>query len=229
MNKHPKEISGRECLLYECGEHPHVLLIQPLGEHERSTIDNEIALIQKAVQVPFVMAALAINDWEEELTPWHDPNISPHKSVGDHAFETLTFITEQLMPYVFDCYGKLPIVLGGYSLAGLFARWAVCKEDCFDAVAAASPSLWIVAWKGFSDAHKVYARYVYLSLGDREEITKNNAIAQVGNNVRWEYDHLQRTIGPDHCTLVWEKGGHFVTPHLRLARAFSWCVNSLKI
>ena len=227
MNKHPKEISGRECLLYECGEHPHVLLIQPLGEHERSTIDNEIALIQKAVQVPFVMAALAISDWEEELTPWHDPNISPHKSVGDHAFETLTFITEQLMPYVFDCYGKLPIVLGGYSLAGLFARWAVCKEDCFDAVAAASPSLWIVAWKGFSDAHKVYARYVYLSLGDREEITKNNAIAQVGNNVRWEYDHLQRTIGPDHCTLVWEKGGHFVTPHLRLARAFAWCVNSL--
>lgn len=227
MNKHPKEISGRECLLYECGEHPHVLLIQPLGEHERSTIDNEIALIQKAVQVPFVMAALAINDWEEELTPWHDPNISLHKSVGDHAFKTLTFITEQLMPYVFDCYGKLPIVLGGYSLAGLFARWAVCKEDCFDAVAAASPSLWIVAWKGFSDAHKVYARYVYLSLGDREEITKNNAIAQVGNNVRWEYDHLQRTIGPDHCTLVWEKGGHFVTPHLRLARAFAWCVNSL--
>ena len=218
-------ISGRECLLYECGEHPQVLLIQPLGEHERSTIDNEIALIQKAVQVPFVMAALAINDWEEELTPWHDPNISPHKSVGDHAFETLTFITEQLMPYVFDCYGKLPIVLGGYSLAGLFARWAVCKEDCFDAVAAASPSLWIVAWKGFSDAHKVYARYVYLSLGDREEITKNKAIAQVGNNVRWEYDHLQRTIGPDHCTLVWEKGGHFVTPHLRLARAFAWCIN----
>ena len=227
MNKHPKEISGRECLLYECGEHPHVLLIQPLGEHERSTIDNEIALIQKAVQVPFVFAGFAVNDWEEELTPWHDPNISPRKSVGDHAFETLTFITEQLMPYVFDCYGKLPIVLGGYSLAGLFARWAVCKEDCFDAVAAASPSLWIVAWKGFSDAHKVYARYVYLSLGDREEITKNNAIAQVGNNVRWEYDHLQRTIGPDHCTLVWEKGGHFVTPHLRLARAFAWCVNSL--
>ena len=25
MNKRPKEISGRECLLYECGEHPHVL------------------------------------------------------------------------------------------------------------------------------------------------------------------------------------------------------------
>jgi predicted alpha/beta superfamily hydrolase len=133
------------------------------------------------------------------------------------------------MPYIFERYGKLPVVLGGYSLAGLFARWAVCKAECFDAVAAASPSLWITAWKGFSDAHEVYARYVYLSLGDREEITKNKAIAQVGTNVRWEYDHLQRTIGPDHCTLVWEKGGHFVTPHLRLARAFAWCINKLTV
>ena len=44
---------------------------------------------------------------------------------------------------------------------------------------------------------------------------------QVGTNVRLENDHLQRTIGSDHCTLVWEKGGHFVTPHLRLARAFA--------
>ena len=40
-------------------------------------------------------------------------------------------------------------------------------------------------------------------------------------------EHPQRTIGPDHCTLVWEKGGHFVTPHLRPERAFAWCVNSL--
>ncbi len=227
MNKHPKEISGRECLLYECGEHPQVLLIQPLGEHEQSTIDNEIALIRETVQVPFVMAALAINDWEAKLTPWHDPKLSTRKEVGDHVFETLDYITGHLMPYLFMQYGKLPVVLGGYSLAGLFARWAVCKEECFDAVAAASPSLWIVAWQGFSDAHDVYARYVYLSLGDSEEITKNKAIAQVGANIRWEYDHLQRTIGADNCTLVWEKGGHFVTPHLRLARAFAWCIHSL--
>ena len=206
-------INGRKCLLYECDEQPQVLLIQPVGEHEDATLDTEIEAIKEAVHVPFVFAGLAISDWEDELTPWHDPNISPRQSVGDHAFETLGFITEQLMPYIFECYGKLPIVLGGYSLAGLFARWAVCKEECFDAVAAASPSLWIVAWKGF--------------LGDREEITKNKAIAQVGANVRWEYDHLQRTIGSDHCTLVWEKGGHFVTPHLRLARAFAWCIKAL--
>ncbi len=226
MTKILSDIAGKKFVIY-ADEQPQVLLIQPVGEHENATLDAEIEAIKEAVHVPFVFAGFAISDWEEELTPWHDPNISPRKSVGDHVFETLGFITEQLLPYLFERYGKLPIVLGGYSLAGLFARWAVCKAECFDAVAAASPSLWIVAWQGFSYAHEVYAHYVYLSLGDREEITKNKAIAQVGNNIRWEYDHLQRAIGSDHCTHVWEKGGHFVTPHLRLARGFAWCINSL--
>ena len=75
-----------------------MLLIQPVGEHEDATLDAEIEAIKEAVQVPFVFAGFAISDWEEELTPWHDSNISPRKSVGDHVFETLGFITEQLMP-----------------------------------------------------------------------------------------------------------------------------------
>ena len=106
-------INGRKCLLYECGDQPQVLLIQPVGEHEEATLDAEIESIKEAVNVPFVFAGFAISDWEEELTPWHDPNISPRESVGDHAFETLGFITEQLMPYIFERYGKLPVVLGG--------------------------------------------------------------------------------------------------------------------
>jgi len=126
-------ISGKKCVIY-ADDQPQVLLIQPVGEHENATLDAEIEAIKEAVHVPFVFAGLAIGNWEEELTPWHDPNISPRQSVGDHAFETLGFITEQLMPHLFERYGKLPIVLGGYSLAGLFARWAVCKaqvqDDC---------------------------------------------------------------------------------------------------
>lgn len=220
-------IAGKTCFIY-VDEQPRVLLIQPLGEHEHNTLDAEIDAIRKSVHVPFVFAGFEITDWEMELMPWNDPNVSKREGIGDHSFETLDYITDQLMPYLFERYGKLPVVLGGYSLAGLFARWAVCKVECFDAVAAVSPSLWIVAWKGFSDAHEVFARYVYLSLGEREEITKNKAIAQVGDNVRWEYDHLQRVLGADNCILEWNPGGHFVTPHLRTAHGFVWCIEKLK-
>ncbi|MBR1877652.1 MAG: esterase [Paludibacteraceae bacterium] len=219
-------IAGKKCIIY-ADEQPQVILIQPLGEHEQTTLEAEIDAIHAAVQTPFVFAGLEISDWEKELTPWHDPNISTSEEIGSHSFETLDYIIARLMPYLFAHYATLPVVLGGYSLAGLFARWAACKTECFDAVAAASPSLWITGWKGFSDAHEICARYVYLSLGDREEFTRNKALAQVGDTIRWEYEHLQRTIGPDHCTLVWEKGGHFANPHIRLARAFVWCIQSL--
>lgn len=234
------EISDKKCIVY-AGEQPRVLLVQPVGEHEQGTLDAEIEAIREAVNMPFAFVGVPIKDWEKELTPWSDPNISPREGVGKHAFETLDYITKQLLPSLRSRWERadrfpaeegankaLPVIIGGYSLAGLFARWAASKTECFDAVAAASPSLWITSWQGFSEAHQVFARDVYLSLGDREERARNKVMAQVGDNIRWEYEHLQRTLGADHCTLVWEQGGHFSTPHLRLARAFAWCINRIQ-
>ena len=248
MKKLLLEVADKKCIVY-AGEQPRVLLVQPVGEHENETLDAEIEAIREAVNMPFVFAGVPIKDWEKELTPWSDPNISPREGVGEHASETLDYITEQLLPYLRSRWERadripaeegankpaeegtnkaLPVIIGGYSLAGLFARWAASRVECFDAVAAASPSLWITAWKGFSEAHEVFAHDVYLSLGDREERARNKVMAQVGDNIRWEYEHLQHTLGADHCTLVWEQGGHFVTPHLRLARAFAWCINRIQ-
>ena len=87
--------------------------------------------------------------------------------------------------------------------------------------------MWIDAWCGFSDAHAVYARYVYLSLGVREEFTKNKAVAQVGDNVRWEYEHLKQTLGADRCTLEWNPGNHFMDGAGRMAKGFAWCAQKL--
>lgn len=240
MKKLLLEVADKKCIVY-AGEQPRVLLVQPVGEHENETLDAQIEAIRKAVNMPFVFAGVPIGDWEKELTPWNDPNISSREGVGEHAFETLDYITEQLLPFLHskmdganmtsasDAENKaLPVIIGGYSLAGLFARWAASKTECFDAVAAASPSLWITSWQGFSEAHEVFASNVYLSLGDREPRARNKIMAKVGDNIRWEYEHLQRTLGANHCTLVWEQGGHFSTPHLRLARAFAWCINRIQ-
>lgn len=240
MKKQEIEISGRKCLLY-ADEHPQALLIQTLGQQEHGSIDREVELISHHTGKPFVMAAFCINDWEAELTPWHDPAISKRQAVGEHAFDTLDYITDSLIPYLHSRWsgekasptgggvkGALPVILGGYSLGGLFARWAASKAEHFDAVTAVSPSLWICAWRDFSDAHGVYARYIYLSLGDREEFTKSRAIAQVGDNIRWEYEHLKQTLGPDHTTLEWNPGNHFMNAAERTARGFSWCIEKVQ-
>ena len=225
--KQTMEISGRECLLYNEGNEPKMLLIQTLGEQERDSIDSEVAMISEATGVSFVMAAFAIVDWEVELTPWHDLAVSKRQAVGEHAFDTLDYITKSLIPYLQEQFGQLPVVLGGYSLGGLFSRWAASKAECFEAVAAVSPSLWINAWCDFSDAHAVHARYVYLSLGDREEHTRNKAFAHVGNKIRWEHEHLRQVLGPDHTTLEWNTGNHFVDGARRTAKGFAWCINKL--
>ena len=229
MNKRIETISGRRCHIYESDKKPQALLIQTLGKQELGSIDGEVDLISKMTGTAFTMSAFEIGDWEEELTPWHDPEVSHRKEVGEHAFDTLDYITGHLLPYFYNIYGKLPVVLGGYSLGGLFSRWAVCKSDCFDAAACCSPSLWIDAWLGFSDAHEVMAHYVYLSLGDREEFTKNKAMAQVGDNVRWEYKHLKQVIGPENCTLEWNPGNHFREGQKRTAKGFAWCLRKLTI
>ena len=223
------EIGGRECLLYNEGEEPKVLLIQTLGAQERGCIDSEVDMISKATSTSFVMVAFAIGDWEVELTPWHDPAVSKRQAVGEHAGETLRYITGELIPSLHQEYGELPIVLGGYSLGGLFSLWSGSESDRFAAIAAMSPSVWITGWLDYARQHPVKAHYVYLSLGDREEHTRNKAIAQVGNNIRWEHEHLKQTLDPNHTTLEWNTGNHFVDGARRTAKGFSWCINKILV
>ncbi len=220
-------IDGRECFISDTGQ-PDYILIQTLGNHERGIFDSTAELISEACGVPFVLAAFQVFDWDLDLTPWHDDAINRNPEVGTMTGETLRYVTESLLPALEAEYGKLPVILGGYSLGGLFALWSSMQTERFAAVAAASPSLWIRDWLDFAKAHQVKARKVYLSLGDREEHVKNRSIARVGDSVRGEYELLKASLGSENCTLAWNPGGHFQDGDKRLAAAFSWCIKALE-
>jgi predicted alpha/beta superfamily hydrolase len=174
------------------------------------------------------LAAFELEDWILDLMPWPDRNISREEEAGKRAQNTLSYVLLSLVPALQERYGRLPMILGGYSLGGLFALWASMQTDCFRAIAAASPSVWIKDWIPYAEKHAPMADRIYLSLGDREEHVRNQAIARVGDNLRAQYGLLQRQLGPDSCTLVWEAGNHFTDNEGRLARAFSWCIRSLR-
>ena len=98
--------------------------------------------------------------------------------------------------------------------------WAETQTDALYGVAAASPSVWFPGWSEYEAAHPIQAQRVYLSLGDREEHTKNQTMAAVGDNIRTLHSTLiQRGKA---CTLEWNAGGHFKDADLRTARAFAW-------
>ena len=52
---------------------------------------------------------------------------------GKHGQDTLEYVLLSLIPELQKRYGPLPIILGGYSLGGLFALWASAQSDSFKA------------------------------------------------------------------------------------------------
>ena len=105
-------------------------------------------------------------------------------------------------------------------MAGLFSLWAVCQTDRFAGAAAASPSVWFPGFLEYMEKQKIQSNCIYLSLGDKEEKTRNPVMAQFGYCIRTEYAWLKKE--GINCTMEWTKGGHFKEPGIRTARAFAW-------
>ena len=221
MTKKEYTLSDRTCFLYQDAEATH-LLIQPIDEHDLEVLDQEIEAIKELSDKPFSLAAFMIKDWNQELTPWAAPSVFGKVPFGNGAGKTLKFITSQLLPEVQE---NIPhLILGGYSLAGLFALWAGYQTDRFEGIAAASPSVWYPQWIDYASEKKPLAKSVYLSLGDKEEKAKNPVMAQVCNAIRKQHELL--TEQKINTILEWNAGNHFVDSDKRMAKGFAWLINN---
>ena len=218
----PLKFGDRPCRIYgtDCAEY---LLLQMTDEHELQHMDNEISAIAQGSAHSFLFAAVPVKNWNDELSPWKSPAVWGKESFGGNAAGTLRFLTEQAIPTLkqqFALPENVRIILGGYSLAGLFALWASTQTALFSGVAAASPSVWFPGWLEFEQQHPIQTQHIYLSLGDKEEHTKNAVMAVVGDNIRTLHSQLIAR-GAD-CTFEWNSGWHFKDADLRTARAFRW-------
>ena len=198
-----------------------VVFIQPVDEHDLSFMENEIAEIKKHTEKEFYLIAVGIEDWNKELSPWCAPAVFGKEDFGDGAKETLDEIKEL-------CADKdKTYIIGGYSLAALFALWTSYCTDMFSAVAAASPSMWFPGFTDFMENNEILCDSVYLSLGDREEKTKNPVMQTVGDNIKKAYELLNGK--GVHTILEWNEGNHFKDADIRTAKAFAWTLNSLTL
>ena len=195
------------------------LLIQMVDDHDLEVIEKETAHIKELTGGQnFCLKAVRVNSWNTDLSPWPAPAVFGDEDFGEGASRTLEILLREIIPEILSENEK--IYLGGYSLAGLFALWAGYQTDFFEGIAAASPSIWFPGFTDYMRANTLQAGAVYLSLGDREERTKNPFMSQVGNAIRDGYAVL-RNAGIN-CTLEWNKGNHFKNPDLRTAKAFAW-------
>lgn len=196
-----------------------IVLIQPVDDHDLALIDNEIAAIVDHSDKDFRLIAVKVDDWNTDLSPWKAPAVFGKDDFGGGAKNALASI----LPLCEDM--NKTYLIGGYSLAGLFALWAAYQTDVFKGVAAASPSVWFPDFENYVFQNSIQTESVYLSLGDKEEKTRNPVVAQVGNAIRSIYHHLSDSI--IDCTLEWNQGNHFKDADIRTAKAFAWLLNRI--
>ena len=227
MKKNEMMICGKKCLLY-LNEDTEYILIQPVDENDISVLDNEVKHIKENTDSSFSLVAFKIEDWNSELTPWEMPLLRGKGNFGDGAAGTLEFIKNDLIPslseYISTENKEIKYILGGYSLAGLFSLWSGYQTDIFEGIAAVSPSVWYKGWIEYVGAGKPLSEKIYLSLGDTEEKTKHQILSKIGDNIRKQYEILEKSENVK-TVLEWNEGNHFQNPDIRTAKGFLWVMN----
>ena len=143
---------------------------------------NGAKIIKDKVGDDFLLIAFKIDNWNNNLSPWQAPAVFGNEGFGQGANETLLKVLSELN----DSNKKYYI--GGYSLAGLFALWASFNTNKFIGVASASPSIWFPKFIDYMKDNSIKTSKVYLSLGDKEEKTRNPLM--VFCLIGWKEKHM---------------------------------------
>ena len=198
-------------------------LIRVTGKHEEEDISSFFRHIKEQTQKDFLLVKFTVDDWNRDLSPWPAPAVFGDEPFGGMAEETLNKICEAL-PDIKSSYlsEDAGFIIGGYSLAGLWALWAAYRTGIFKAVAAASPSVWFPGWTDFASEHEILCEKIYLSLGKKEALSRNPLLRTVGGTILKQDELLK---DKDHI-LEWNEGTHFTDPEGRTAKGFIWAVNN---
>ena len=193
------------------------LIIQPVDERELESIPKEAEEIKKlAGAVDFALLAVKVNNWSVDLSPWYAPAVFGNENFGGGAEKTLKYINDLAEGE----YKGRRIILGGYSLAGLFALWTGTKNGNYNGIVAASPSVWFPGFTDYMKEYEMKACAVYLSLGDKESKTRNALLSTTDECIKKTHEILLRQ--GVNSILEWNDGNHFKNPENRMAKGLAW-------
>ena len=225
-----EQLNGKTIVV--AGEASDICIVQPLERRELALLQNELDQINiEADGTEYLFVGMEITDWNGDLSPWESKAVFGNKAFSGNAASTLRFIEEQLLPYLQVIYrlrDDTRYLLGGYSLAGLFALWASLQTDLFTGIAAASPSVWYNNWDLYVSRHTTKAKAVYLSLGDAEASANHPILSKTGTNIEKLHQQMRKQLGAEHCVFEWNKGGHFQFPEIRTGNGFGKLIKIIK-
>ena len=177
---------------------------------------------------PFTLVDVSDLDWNHDMAPWDSPptfkNADPCTGGAD---DYLRLLTKEIIPAAEKEIGGIPCWRGlaGYSLAGLFALYAIYQTDLFSRVGSMSGSLWFPGMKEYIFSHEPQHQLdcIYFSLGDKESKTKNPILRTVQENTKEICAYYQRK-GIDTVFRL-NPGNHFVQSVEHTAAGIDWLLS----
>ena len=194
-----------------------------------NTVSDEGRQVYEAAQAAgcpsFNLVAISNLDWNHDMAPWDSPaafkNGEPFTGGADGYLQLLV---EEIIP---EAEKELPGPpawrgIAGYSLAGLFALYAIYQTDVFSRVGCMSGSLWFPGFKEYICSHEPKRRSdsIYFSLGDREAKTRNPVLKTVQEDTEAIHAHFlaQRIDTVFQLT----PGNHYDHAAERIATGLYW-------
>ena len=191
---------------------------------------NEADEIARALgelgDVSLTLAAVSGLEWNSEMTPWPVPALFKKELPFEGgAYEYLQTLTQQIAPAVLAKTGDAAwIGIAGCSLGGLFALYSLYKTPMFTRVASVSGSLWYKDFREFVLGSHLAGKpeRAYLSIGDRESMSKNEYLKTALDATRDIAAHFERLGVGSKFEL--NPGNHYADEIGRTVKALTWLV-----
>ena len=163
--------------------------------------------------------------WDHDMAPWDIPPISKNDTpCTGGADDYLELLTHEIIPRAEGLVEGTVLWRGlaGYSLAGLFALYAIYRTDLFSRIASMSGSLWFPDFQEYAFSHEMkrIPDRLYLSLGDQECRTRNPYLKTVQE--RTEAIHAFCRQKGIETVYQLNPGNHFQNGIQRTAAGIEW-------
>ena len=163
-------------------------------------------------------------EWNRDMSPWEAPAaVRGDEPFSGRAGEYLSLMLNEIVPKAEEMLGAVSRRgIAGYSMAGMFALYALYHTDIFTEAASVSGSLWFPGFKDYVFSHemKVKPNKLYFSLGDAESKTRNQYLRTVRENTE-AIECFYRENGIETVFKL-NRGGHFSDAPKRAADGIMW-------
>lgn len=220
------EAAGKTVKIFPAEKEKAPLVILNTFEDDGESV---YAAAKKITDVEFSLAAVGGILWETEMSPWKCPPVyKGGASCTGEADAYLETLTKEILPEILGQLLMKPsyTALAGYSLAGLFAVYALYRTDVFSRAASASGSFWFPNFLEFAlnNKMKVKPDCVYFSLGDKEARARSSMLRVVEDNTRM-LNKMCNELGI-RSTFELNPGNHFKDAPLRMAKGIAWMIGN---